>query len=298
MENNNIEFEQGMRELEAKNSYRKVIFSYLLYFFLSNLLADPFSKMFNSKGLLMIAIVTPAIIPIYFIIGKKGLEIKNSSEEKSLSLKEIVFFVGIMYTASLVFGLVTNKLVEIFSIPSPNVTEQIQKSMDFPLFIYVVLVGPFIEELQYRGFYLNFTRKHGKVASILLATIVFSFAHLNFIQGFGTLGLGMVLSYVAYFYSFKSAVILHILNNLIVAIIGFVAANQLLTSILSSAILALMIYAIHQLLTKRKEILKRNLSLDDKEKSYLKILFTDPVFIGYMLLIVAFSIYIGYKIMQ
>ncbi|MFM1572542.1 CPBP family intramembrane metalloprotease [Helcococcus ovis] len=300
MENNleNLLENENYNLVEARKANRKIIFSYLIYFLSINILAS-LTGFIQDIGIRQITIVGLGIIPIYFFVGKKSLENLRSQKQKYFGIKDLFFFVGLSYAITLIFSIFTNFVVSKLNIPSPNVTKIIQNNLNITLFIYAVIFGPAIEELQFRGFYLNITRKYGKIASILLVSILFSFSHLNIIQGLGTFGLALVFTYVAYFYSFRDALILHIINNLIVAIVGFLSSNYGLQSMqivtLSIILIILGFSAIVQLFTeKRRNEFKNNLKIDKAEKKYLKNLFTDYVFIVYFIFILAFSVYAGY----
>lgn len=183
----------------ARRANRKVIFAYLIYFVVIKIFGA-LTGFIEDIGIRQIVIVGLGMIPIYFFVGKKSMNNLRNTKQNYFGIKDYFFFVGLSYVASFIFSLITNLLVSKLNIPSPDVTKIIQTSLNVTLFIYAVLFGPLMEELQFRGFYLNTTRKYGKLSSIVLVSILFSFSHLNIIQGVGTLGLALVFTYVAYFY--------------------------------------------------------------------------------------------------
>ncbi|WP_282925957.1 CPBP family intramembrane glutamic endopeptidase [Helcococcus kunzii] len=307
LDNNNINLEEPEIDIDgAKSRYRKSILMFIVYF-ISNILAylllDPFIK---DVGLINALSVIISIIPIYLFMGKRALkETEDIRPPKKLSVVDLLFFVGIMYLLSIAFSHITNFFMRTFNIRSINVTEMIQTSLNTTLFIYAVFIGPFFEELNYRGFHLNNTRRYGAYSSMLLSTLIFSFAHGNFMQGIGTLGIGFVLGYVAYFYSFQDAIILHILNNLIVSLLGMVStmANQNTAKTLfmafDLAILGLIVFAIISLFTKkRRDNIKKNLKYTRSEKIYLKALLTDPIFFVYILIILILMILPSFIVLE
>lgn len=286
---------------EARNKYRISIVSFFFFFLITQFTAAIVMITLRSLGLLSYSgllnflIISISMIPIYFFMGKKALrETRSSRPDNYLNIKDIIFFLGIMFGLTTLFNIFSQFIMNIFNITSVDVTAQIQESLNFDLFIYVVLIGPLLEEIHFRRFHLNNTRKYGAYASILLSSLIFAFAHMNFLQGIGTLGIGMVLGYVAYFYSFRDAVILHILNNLIVAVLGFITSkfyesSELILSIIGLFMMSLALFSIISLFGKyRKNRLKTNLKFDEKEKTYLKSLLTDPVFIIFITLTILF----------
>lgn len=81
--------------------------------------------------------------------------------------------------------------------------------------LYAILVGPLVEELLYRGYAAQtFRTNSGKLAVILLSGIAFSIGHGRLYLWMHTFFAGAVFAYIAIEYSFKWAVILHIINNL------------------------------------------------------------------------------------
>ena len=83
------------------------------------------------------------------------------------------------------------------------------------LFLYASVVGPIVEELIYRGFVLRSFQKYGKIAAIIISSILFGVMHANIPQGMFAFAVGLVLGYVAIEYSIWWAIALHIFNNCI-----------------------------------------------------------------------------------
>lgn len=83
------------------------------------------------------------------------------------------------------------------------------------MFLYASIVGPIVEELIYRGFVLCSFQKYGKVAAIIISSILFGVMHANIPQGMFAFAVGLVLGYVAIEYSIWWAIALHIFNNCI-----------------------------------------------------------------------------------
>lgn len=301
MENNNFDqinydayFNNDLDKKAARKSYRTVIFSYLLYFLSYSFAISLLYNKISYPGIFNSTVVIFGLLIVFLVLNNFTNNKILDFNKNHLGISKIIFFLGLMYMMTFVFNFITNFLMNTFNISSVDVTATLQSNINLDLFIYVVLIGPFAEELQYRGFYLNTTKKYGAYASIILTTIIFSFAHLNFIQGVGTLGIGLVLGYVAYFYSFRSAVILHILNNFIVMLLGFLGGGRSQAAIeenfgiilFSLIFIGLMINSIIVLLKRdTREKIKENLKIDVKEKFYLKTLFSDPIFYIFVLIL-------------
>ena len=87
----------------------------------------------------------------------------------------------------------------------------------FSMYIYVCFLGPIAEELLFRGIVLRTLRPWGKQAAILISALVFGLFHGNVVQIPFAFAVGVVLGYVAVEHSIIWAIVLHIINNFVVA---------------------------------------------------------------------------------
>ena len=94
----------------------------------------------------------------------------------------------------------------IFNIFSTN-------NMSVSMLLYVVLLGPIMEEVLFRGVLLHRLEKYGKVFAISISAICFGIFHGNLTQGLFAVTIGFLLGYVALEYSVKWSIVLHIFNN-------------------------------------------------------------------------------------
>ncbi len=90
-------------------------------------------------------------------------------------------------------------------------------SQTVSMFLYAGIIGPIAEELVYRGFVMRALERHGKVLAILVSSILFGVMHGNLPQSLFAFCVGLVLGYVAIEYSLIWSIVLHILNNLVLA---------------------------------------------------------------------------------
>lgn len=87
----------------------------------------------------------------------------------------------------------------------------------FSMYIYICFLGPIAEELLFRGIVLRTLRPWGKQAAILISALVFGLFHGNVAQIPFAFAVGVVLGYVAVEHSILWAIVLHIINNFVVA---------------------------------------------------------------------------------
>lgn len=316
MENNNLEknilvddelLNNEEFKLARKLAVNKVLLASTIYFVVLYGLGAVFGRFILpnikiSQGFVMIILTLISIIPIILFIGEDKFPLLMKNGKYKFTFTDFIFFMGLMYIFSLAFGYFTKLMMEVFKITSVDVTAQLQSSRSPILMFYAVIVGPFLEELQYRGFYLSHVKKYGLYQGIILSGIIFSLAHMNFIQGVGTMGIGLILGYVAYYYSFKAALILHISNNFMAMIIGFLSGGapmqteppSLGLALFSWVLLGLIVFTAITLFSKhRKNRIKENLKFTKFEIEGLKALFTNVFFIIYVVIFIALAIVLG-----
>ena len=88
---------------------------------------------------------------------------------------------------------------------------------DLPMFLYACMLGPVAEELLFRGLVLRSLEGYGKRFAIVVSALLFALIHGNLLQLPFAFLTGLVLGYVALEHHFGWAVLLHMLNNLVMA---------------------------------------------------------------------------------
>ena len=110
-----------------------------------------------------------------------------------------------------------------------------QYLMDGPGLLYVVILGPILEEIIFRGAILRSLEPFGKNFAIVVSSLLFGLYHLSLFQGVFAFFIGLILGYCALRFSIKWAMLLHMINN------GFAMA---ITYFDPSLAIALGIYAV------------------------------------------------------
>lgn len=87
----------------------------------------------------------------------------------------------------------------------------------FSMFLYAGVFAPVFEELIFRGFAMQTLKPYGKKFAILGSAILFGLFHGNLFQSPYALLVGLVFGYAAMEYSLGWAMLLHMINNLVVA---------------------------------------------------------------------------------
>lgn len=105
------------------------------------------------------------------------------------------------------FGLTIVEGVEALSVDPDN----------FSLFLYAGLLAPITEEILFRGLIQRSLLPFGKRFAIFCSAFTFGLFHGNLIQTPYAILVGLVLGYVAAEYSIGWAMLLHMINNLLIA---------------------------------------------------------------------------------
>lgn len=113
----------------------------------------------------------------------------------------------VMELALNAFGLTIVEGVEALSVDSDN----------FSMFLYAGLLAPVAEEILFRGLIQRSLMPYGKRFAIFCSAFTFGLFHGNLIQTPYAFAVGLVLGYVAAEYSIGWAMLLHMINNLLIA---------------------------------------------------------------------------------
>lgn len=128
----------------------------------------------------------------------------------------------------------------------------------FSMFLYVSFLGPIAEELLCRGLVLRLLQPYGKRFAIVLSAILFGLFHGNIVQiPFATL-VGLVLGYVTVEYSITWAIVLHIINNFVLAEVMSLLSEYIPMEIADGIFYAILavafIAAVIILIVRRKDV--------------------------------------------
>lgn len=101
------------------------------------------------------------------------------------------------------------------------------QSFTFFMLIFVAFIGPILEEVLFRGLFLNWFFPHQRMLSIVLSSLIFGTFHVDFTSGqidpiywLSKVLLGLVLALVYnHTKNLKASIILHILNNTLAAFV-------------------------------------------------------------------------------
>ncbi|MBP3596352.1 MAG: CPBP family intramembrane metalloprotease [Clostridia bacterium] len=165
--------------------------------------------------------------------------------------------------------------------------------MDKILFFVTLAVIPGIfEELFMRKALLNYGKQFGNYFTVIVSSIIFALLHMNLQQGIFAFLMGIVFGYIALkTQNVKLTIILHILNNGLVALGAIFSANKLILTIINGGFLIIGSFgAILLLVTFFKNI--KSLRKFEKEqfKEEYKMIFSNYTFDIVLILFIVLTI--------
>ncbi len=130
-------------------------------------------------------------------------------------------FLGVLtvfVSAQLIFMVVTNLTDWASNGFAIFLSEDVTVSGDsLSLFLYACIGAPISEEILFRGLVLRTVEPYGKKFAIFSSALLFGLFHGDLIQGMFAFCVGLILAYVTLEYHILWAMLLHMLNNLLLA---------------------------------------------------------------------------------
>lgn len=185
----------------------------------------------NSNGQLLITFVSN-LIAILIGVKKRGTSIKEMFNDKVYDKKiirhSIILLIG--------WWCIILPLMNIAMKSSPTLNkagEEVGKSLGGIAetsfgFIYISLVGPFMEEIIFRGVILKGLLKNYKPGTaIFVSALLFGIFHMNLVQSTSAFGLGLIIaSLYVKTGSLRLCFLIHCLNNTFVGIVASLIGNN------------------------------------------------------------------------
>lgn len=127
-----------------------------------------------------------------------------------------VFLSGQMIYQILV--MVSETVLNIFGLSMMEGLEALSVDSDhFDMFLYAGILAPIAEEILFRGLIQRTLLPYGKRFAILCSAFTFGIFHGNLLQSPYAFLVGLVLGYTAAEYSIAWSMVLHMINNLVIA---------------------------------------------------------------------------------
>lgn len=236
---------------------------------------------------------TFAVLVATFFLGlfmRKVIKPKEIFEKKkSMNPKSFLMIFCVFYGCQLVFSLLGIGLEMLLNLVGFTAEEAVEAasggSESISMLIYAGLTAPIFEEIVFRGYMMKSLEKTGvgKGYAMLISSILFGVMHGNFVQAPFAFVVGFVLAYTAMEYGIIWSILIHFLNNFVMAEGTTFLIERVPESIAPlldyGPLLIFTLAAIVVLIVKRHEVKAYISENYNTPKVYYKWTFTNPLFI-------------------
>jgi len=168
-------------------------------------------------------IVTMIIGALLMLVWKKRefCVVKIWKNQKPMRLKDFCALLCVFISGQALFQVLVIGLEMVFNQFGGSVMDFVSSATGVEdtvsMFLYACLFAPVGEEILFRGLILRTMEPYGKKFAILVSAILFGVFHGNLVQTPYAFAVGLVLGYTAVEYSIVWAMLLHMINNLVLA---------------------------------------------------------------------------------
>lgn len=254
---------------------------------------------FSMTANLFIAGISVLIVAV---IAQAGMRIRLTDMIKPYrgSALDGVKWTPLSITFNLLIGIVAGMITTLFNengISVPEADFTVKSPSNYAIIIqllYVCVIGPFIEELIYRGIIIKLISPYGKGIAVLMSALIFGLMHGNISQAMSAFGGGLIYAMITVRYdSIAPTVIMHILNNTLASIpdisdaLGYKNGSDISLT-LEIVILFAGFYALFVMLMELgREIAQREPGCALHSGERWKIIFLNPALIVYFCVLLA-----------
>ncbi len=193
------------------------------------ILKEDYSDVINGSGFSMtgnLLIVSASAITIVIIaVCLMKIDISSMLKPYKGSFKQGIRWIPTCLTLNILIGIVVAIFVQYMSqsgVTVPEVDFSITSPSNYAVivqFVYVCVIGPFVEELIYRGFIIKLLSPFGKGMAVFFSAFIFGIMHENIPQAASAFAGALIYAAVAVRYnSIAPTIVMHIANNLLASL--------------------------------------------------------------------------------
>lgn len=244
-------------------------------------------------------------VPISYYFFRNIKFKKYFKVKQKMSFIEIIYFWALISVSILLINFFTRILgINIIS----KVSSIIINDNDWKILIIIdiminTIIRPFLEEIVFRGVIMNDLKKYGYKVAIVINSILFGLIHYNINNTGQYIVLGIIFSYIAYKYSLKYSILLHILCNIpsVMSIIFYINRDSYSTEALLSysglLVIILFLFLILGLIRKKyKEIFSIFKLNNEDRKNAVGFIKHNALYLLVILVIVISNLLFNYKL--
>ena len=236
-------------------------------------------------------------VPIFYYFIKTNRENKYFKVNKKLNITDFITYFALIFYINIFLNLIISFVINIegqkFIVQRPIYTD----------IIYAICIAPVLEEIVFRGVIMNDLKKYGYKVAIVINSILFGLIHYNINNTGQYIVLGIIFSYIAYKYSLKYSILLHILCNIpsVISIIFYINRDSYSTEALLSysglLVIILFLFLILGLIRKKyKEIFSIFKLNNEDRKNIIKFVKDNALYLLVILVIVIYNLLFNYKL--
>ena len=177
-------------------------------------------------------------VPISYYFFRNIKFKKYFKVKQKMSFIEIIYFWALISVSILLINFFTRILgINIISkVSSIIINDNHWKILIIIDIMINTIIRPFLEEIVFRGVIMNDLKKYSYKVAIVINSILFGLMHYNINNTGQYIVLGIIFSYIAYKYSLKYSILLHILCNIpsVMSIIFYINRDSYSTEALLS----------------------------------------------------------------
>ena len=221
-----------------------------------------FSDMVLTNGWMYIVSIVVGLLVILLLKGRGYWRREVFIKNRPMTAGSFFAILCVFLSAQFFFQLFSTALEWLLNLMGLSAMAAVELATttgsSFSMYLYACFLGPIAEELLFRGLVLRTLKPWGKQAAIIISAVIFGIFHGNIVQIPFAFAVGVVLGYVAVEYSITWAIVLHIINNFVIADL-LIRLMEILPGdlglILESGIfLAVALIAVVLLILRRKEV--------------------------------------------
>ena len=178
--------------------------------------------------------------------GKKFFRETLWTKGKPMQAGDFFCLLALFLAGQLAFSLIAEAMEAFFNLFGLSVLDSIESATmsadSFSMFLYAGIGAPIAEEILFRGLVLRHLEPYGKRFAIVMSAFAFAVFHGNLVQSPYAFLVGLILGYTAVEHNILWAMVLHMINNLVLADM-LTRLTSLLPELIGNGILGMVILA-------------------------------------------------------
>ena len=238
-----VKKEEGLlNKILAKKTFGIIgwaFFAFVVVSVVAQMLASTVVHVFDNSGEGLSGLTTYIIsfLPLYLIAFPVLLLIikklpKDESGKNNIDILTLIkcfcMCITIMYVGNVIGTGLSSFIGNIFGKTSNNNLAEIIMNTDLTgTVIFVVILGPIMEEIVFRKILIDRTVKFGERNAMFLSALLFGLFHMNLFQFFYAFGIGLIFAYI-YIKSRKIgySIVFHMIINFMGSVVAIQVANN------------------------------------------------------------------------